>query len=158
MSHRKFEHPRHGSLGFLPRKRAARHRGKGKHLFKLRINQIFLKFLDKMVKLMHAMHMLIKFWSAGKMIFLSLNFLGVVGRCENNIFLKYVYIDIKRTVSNLPSSFDIHSVNIKVKKKNYYINTSVKIIFSLVMNSRVWEMKMIIWTLTILTTAPWRGF
>uniref|UniRef100_A0A2P2LUP6 60S ribosomal protein L3 n=1 Tax=Rhizophora mucronata TaxID=61149 RepID=A0A2P2LUP6_RHIMU len=30
MSHRKFEHPRHGSLGFLPRKRAARHRGKGK--------------------------------------------------------------------------------------------------------------------------------
>ncbi|GAB2224472.1 hypothetical protein Drorol1_Dr00005233 [Drosera rotundifolia] len=28
MSHRKFEHPRHGSLGFLPRKRAARHRGK----------------------------------------------------------------------------------------------------------------------------------
>lgn len=31
MSHRKFEHPRHGSLGFLPRKRAARHRGKGIH-------------------------------------------------------------------------------------------------------------------------------
>ncbi|KDE04741.1 60S ribosomal protein L3-A [Microbotryum lychnidis-dioicae p1A1 Lamole] len=30
MSHRKFEHPRHGSLGFLPRKRAARHRGKAK--------------------------------------------------------------------------------------------------------------------------------
>jgi hypothetical protein len=30
MSHRKFEHPRHGSLGFLPRKRASRHRGKGK--------------------------------------------------------------------------------------------------------------------------------
>ncbi|KAI3861939.1 hypothetical protein MKX03_004447 [Papaver bracteatum] len=30
MSHRKFEHPRHGSLGFLPRKRAARHRGKMK--------------------------------------------------------------------------------------------------------------------------------
>ncbi|WKA10931.1 hypothetical protein VitviT2T_028474 [Vitis vinifera] len=30
MSHRKFEHPRHGSLGFLPRKRAARHRGKVK--------------------------------------------------------------------------------------------------------------------------------
>jgi hypothetical protein len=29
MSHRKFEHPRHGSLGFLPRKRANRHRGKG---------------------------------------------------------------------------------------------------------------------------------
>ncbi|KAI3855213.1 hypothetical protein MKX03_026071 [Papaver bracteatum] len=29
MSHRKFEHPRHGSLGFLPRKRAAHHRGKG---------------------------------------------------------------------------------------------------------------------------------
>jgi len=28
MSHRKFEAPRHGSLGFLPRKRAARHRGK----------------------------------------------------------------------------------------------------------------------------------
>ncbi|KAL9388151.1 hypothetical protein Peur_021275 [Populus x canadensis] len=30
MSHRKFEHPRHGSLGFLPRKRASRHRGKAK--------------------------------------------------------------------------------------------------------------------------------
>lgn len=30
MSHCKFEHPRHGSLGFLPRKRAARHRGKCK--------------------------------------------------------------------------------------------------------------------------------
>ncbi|KAJ3073334.1 60S ribosomal protein L3, partial [Quaeritorhiza haematococci] len=29
-SHRKFEHPRHGSLGFLPRKRARRHRGKVK--------------------------------------------------------------------------------------------------------------------------------
>ncbi|KAJ4810833.1 60S ribosomal protein L3 [Rhynchospora pubera] len=30
MSHRKFEHPRHGSLGFLPRKRSNRHRGKVK--------------------------------------------------------------------------------------------------------------------------------
>jgi len=30
MSHRKFEAPRHGSLGFLPRKRAKRHRGKVK--------------------------------------------------------------------------------------------------------------------------------
>jgi len=30
MSHRKFERPRHGSLGFTPRKRAARHRGKVK--------------------------------------------------------------------------------------------------------------------------------
>merc|ERR1712230_190719 len=30
MSHCKYEHPRHGSLGFLPRKRAARHRGKVK--------------------------------------------------------------------------------------------------------------------------------
>ncbi|XP_066336734.1 large ribosomal subunit protein uL3-like [Miscanthus floridulus] len=30
MSHRKFEHPRHGSLGFLPRKRSSRHRGKVK--------------------------------------------------------------------------------------------------------------------------------
>jgi len=30
MSHRKFEAPRHGNLGFLPRKRAARHRGKVK--------------------------------------------------------------------------------------------------------------------------------
>jgi len=30
MSHRKFEHPRHGSLGFLPRKRARRFRGKVK--------------------------------------------------------------------------------------------------------------------------------
>nr|GEX98127.1 60S ribosomal protein L3-2-like [Tanacetum cinerariifolium] len=27
MSLRRFEHPKHGSLGFLPRKRAARHRG-----------------------------------------------------------------------------------------------------------------------------------
>lgn len=32
MSHRKFEHPRHGSLGFLPKKRAKRIRGKGKSL------------------------------------------------------------------------------------------------------------------------------
>ena len=30
MSHRKFERPRHGSLGFLPKKRASRHRGKVK--------------------------------------------------------------------------------------------------------------------------------
>ena len=30
MSHRKFEAPRHGSLGFLPRKRAARYRGRVK--------------------------------------------------------------------------------------------------------------------------------
>jgi large subunit ribosomal protein L3e len=30
MSHRKFRAPRHGSLGFLPRKRCARHRGKVK--------------------------------------------------------------------------------------------------------------------------------
>lgn len=30
MSHRKFKNPRHGSLGFLPRKRAARHQGKVK--------------------------------------------------------------------------------------------------------------------------------
>jgi len=30
MSHRKFEAPRHGSLGFLPRKRSSRHRGKVK--------------------------------------------------------------------------------------------------------------------------------
>lgn len=28
MSHRKFEQPRHGSLGFLPRKRARKHRGR----------------------------------------------------------------------------------------------------------------------------------
>jgi len=28
MSHRKFEAPRHGSLGFLPRKRASKHRGR----------------------------------------------------------------------------------------------------------------------------------
>lgn len=32
MSHRKFEHPRCGSLGFLPRKRTKKHRGKSKHL------------------------------------------------------------------------------------------------------------------------------
>ncbi|WVN87342.1 60S ribosomal protein L3 [Cryptococcus depauperatus CBS 7841] len=30
MSHRKYEEPRHGSLAFLPRKRAARHRGRCK--------------------------------------------------------------------------------------------------------------------------------
>ena len=30
MSHRKFEAPRSGSLGFLPRKRCKRHRGKVK--------------------------------------------------------------------------------------------------------------------------------
>ncbi|EDM15768.1 ribosomal protein L3, isoform CRA_a [Rattus norvegicus] len=30
MSHRKFSAPRHGSLGFLPRKRSSRHRGKVK--------------------------------------------------------------------------------------------------------------------------------
>ena len=29
-SHRKYEAPRHGSLGFLPRKRSRRHRGKVK--------------------------------------------------------------------------------------------------------------------------------
>jgi len=28
MSHRKYEQPRHGSLGFLPRKRTRKHRGK----------------------------------------------------------------------------------------------------------------------------------
>jgi large subunit ribosomal protein L3e len=28
MSHRKFEAPRHGSLGFLPRKRTSHHRGR----------------------------------------------------------------------------------------------------------------------------------
>ena len=30
MSHRKFEAPRHGSKGFLPKKRSKRHRGKVK--------------------------------------------------------------------------------------------------------------------------------
>ncbi|KAG2615045.1 hypothetical protein PVAP13_3NG027990 [Panicum virgatum] len=30
MSHRKFEHPIYGSLGFLPRRRSFRHRGKVK--------------------------------------------------------------------------------------------------------------------------------
>ena len=30
MSHRKFERPRHGNLGFLPKKRALHHRGKVK--------------------------------------------------------------------------------------------------------------------------------
>merc|ERR1711998_538190 len=30
MSHRKFEHPRHGSLGFLPKKRCVRGKGKVK--------------------------------------------------------------------------------------------------------------------------------
>ncbi|KAI8032620.1 Glutamate dehydrogenase B [Camellia lanceoleosa] len=40
MSHRKFEHPLHGSLGFLPRKRAARHKGKG-------ILTWFLKYIQR---------------------------------------------------------------------------------------------------------------
>jgi len=31
MSHRKFEAPRHGSLGFLPRKRTKHHRGRIKN-------------------------------------------------------------------------------------------------------------------------------
>lgn len=31
MSHRKFEHPRHGNLGFLPKKRCKRSKGKVKH-------------------------------------------------------------------------------------------------------------------------------
>lgn len=31
MSHRKFEHPRNGNLGFLPRKRTRRHRGRVRH-------------------------------------------------------------------------------------------------------------------------------
>merc|ERR1712136_289785 len=34
MSHRKFSAPRHGSLGFLPRKRSSRHRGKVKAFLK----------------------------------------------------------------------------------------------------------------------------
>lgn len=42
MSHRKFEHPRHGSLGFLPRKRAARHRGKGMTAFFFILQMTFL--------------------------------------------------------------------------------------------------------------------
>jgi hypothetical protein len=42
MSHRKFEHPRHGSLGFLPRKRAARHRGKGYYLYFYSYFMLFL--------------------------------------------------------------------------------------------------------------------
>lgn len=33
-----YEAPRHGSLGFLPRKRAARHRGKVKSFPKVRYN------------------------------------------------------------------------------------------------------------------------
>lgn len=48
MSHRKFEHPRHGSLGFLPRKRASRHRGKGiskYSCFKLQFITSFLSFI-----------------------------------------------------------------------------------------------------------------
>ncbi|KAK8218159.1 ribosomal protein L3-domain-containing protein [Phyllosticta capitalensis] len=42
MSHRKFEAPRHGSLAFLPRKRAARHRGKVKRYVRpmLKLSQI----------------------------------------------------------------------------------------------------------------------
>ncbi|XP_052135300.1 60S ribosomal protein L3-like [Oryza glaberrima] len=39
MSHRKFEHPRHGSLGFLPRKRSSRHRGKVKSFPKDDVNK-----------------------------------------------------------------------------------------------------------------------
>lgn len=40
MSHRKFEAPRHGSLAFLPRKRAARHRGKVKRYARHRRDDI----------------------------------------------------------------------------------------------------------------------
>ncbi|CAL5344054.1 unnamed protein product [Camellia sinensis] len=40
MPHWKFEHPLHRSLGFLPRKRAARHRGKG-------IVTRFLKYIQR---------------------------------------------------------------------------------------------------------------
>lgn len=48
MSHRKFEHPRHGSLGFLPRKRSSRHRGKGMHLyFSERLDFFFLMYQSK---------------------------------------------------------------------------------------------------------------
>ena len=36
-SYLQYEAPRHGSLGFLPRKRAARHRGKVKAFPKVRI-------------------------------------------------------------------------------------------------------------------------
>ena len=37
LSHLQYEAPRHGSLGFLPRKRAARHRGKVKSFPKVRL-------------------------------------------------------------------------------------------------------------------------
>ena len=46
-SHRKFEAPRHGSLGFSPRKRAARHRGKVKTFPKVRTTKLGLGPLPK---------------------------------------------------------------------------------------------------------------
>jgi len=44
MSHRKFEAPRHGSLAFLPRKRAARHRGKVKRYASSHLQSLPKKF------------------------------------------------------------------------------------------------------------------
>lgn len=44
-----FEAPRHGSLGFLPRKRAARHRGKVKSFPKVRTSGIILKVLVNLI-------------------------------------------------------------------------------------------------------------
>ena len=41
-SHRKFSAPRHGSLGFLPKKRSKRHRGKV--LFIILIHEKYLPF------------------------------------------------------------------------------------------------------------------
>ena len=39
--HLQYEAPRHGSLGFLPRKRAARHRGKVKSFPKVRVSRLY---------------------------------------------------------------------------------------------------------------------
>ncbi|KAJ6327841.1 hypothetical protein OIU78_014657 [Salix suchowensis] len=48
MSHRKFEHPRHGSLGFLPRKRASRHRGKGVRQTALQYHTVIIPGADRL--------------------------------------------------------------------------------------------------------------
>ncbi|KAI7995299.1 60S ribosomal protein L3-2 [Camellia lanceoleosa] len=52
MSHRKFEH---GSLGFLPRKRAAHHKGKCILGFFSYIIIILLKMMDDLMKLKRAL-------------------------------------------------------------------------------------------------------
>lgn len=72
MSHRKFEHPRHGSLGFLPRKRASRHRGKG--------------YFTSTKQFIHVTILRIEFWMVdSQIIFLF------IGTCCVYIWFIYFY-------------------------------------------------------------------